>query len=422
MSVICRESVELESFVVDLAERFKDVSFVKSVMEQEAEGGMTISVAVAYPALCILFSELHAHFPDRGYDECAHRYLEIVNNALADQPVRSLSLFDGLCGVGYAAYCMSDHGRRYQSFIGQLNQMIAEIAQETVEACREKPLNEFCYDIMYGLSGTAEYLLNFGSDKKIRSVLEGILRYLTYLCRIGEDGYPLFAVNADQSYLISRNRDKDIKYVNLGLSHGIPGILQVLCRTYDNGISVPGQKEAIQFLAGYLRDLCVQQGEEIFWEAQKILNVVAEPEAARDAWCYGTPGVAYSLLSAARILEDELMKSLAIYGMKCSMKRMKEIISPTFCHGLSGLCSLSRRFYEITGDREFLELELAGIDKIMEMYREEFPFGFKDTEIIRGQVVDKDIIGMLSGSCGILLTILAGVKPVRTNWESLFML
>jgi len=422
MSLSNAKMYELDNFVIGISKKLSNIEYVQNILGSNTVEYKSSSVAVSYPALCILFSELQFHFPECKFNEYAHQYLEVVNNYLGKNNVYDISLFDGLCGVGFAANCMSDNGRRYQSFIEKLNEYIVDIVDSNILKYGKMTLNEFCYDTMYGLTGTANYLLNFKSEDRVNIALQNILQYLTDICKIGDDGYPKFVLRADQSCLLPLTNNHRIRYVNLGVSHGIPGILLILCKTYEQGIYVSNQLETIRFVSEYIFDNCIKNNMETFWETQKIMGIEHKAIPSRDAWCYGTPGVAYSLLIASKLLKNEEMQNLAISSMRCSLKRLRDVISPTFCHGLSGLCCLARKFYECTSDNYFYEMYIELLGYILDSYNAKYPFGFKDRELEKGQIVDKDEIGILTGTSGVLLTILSCYKPVKTKWDSLFLL
>lgn len=417
--------LELDNLVISLAEKLSNIEYVEEVLALDGADYKPYSVAVAYPALCILFSELNHSFPEYNFDECAHRYLERVNNYLCNNNINDISLFDGLCGIGFAANCMSNNGKYYQSFLKNLNENILNIADRSVLNLSKLPLNETIYDVMYGLTGTANYLLNFRSESRVKNTLSNILRYLVEISQISIDGVPKFSIRVDQSQMVSLSKfnDSKMRYVNLGVSHGIPGILLILCKSYKLGIYVENQLEAIKCLSEYIFNSCIKNTDTVFWESQKIIGIENNKAVpARDAWCYGTPGVAYSLLIAASILNDERLKNLAIDSMKTSLNRLREVISPTFCHGLSGLCCLSRKFYEYTNDNYFYEMYINLLKNILDLYSDKHPFGFINKELEKGEITNKNEIGLLMGSTGVILTILSCYSPIKTQWDSIFLL
>lgn len=414
---------KLDTLVLELSKRLSNVGYVEEVLKKNGLEYKEYSLAVSYPALCILFSEVQAHFPEEKFELVAHKYLEKINNSFETNGVDDISLFDGLSGVGYAAKCMSQNGKYYQKFIASLNDKIIERVEQNITAYRKSPLNELFYDVMYGITGIGNYLLNFSYKEEVKNTLRNIVLYIMELCDPIYIDVPKFTIDPKNSPLFTAIRNKESKYVNLGISHGVPGMLLLLIKTYEAGIVVPKQLDTIKFVANYIFKCCVIREKEIFWESQKIVgmsNINAIP--ARDAWCYGTPGVAYSLLRASKILKDDEMFQLAVNSMKLSIKERREIISPTFCHGLSGLCCLARKYYEYTSDDYFYDSYIKLLGDIVNLYNKDAPFGFKDKEIKRGKIVSQDEIGILTGVSGVILTILSCYKPVVTQWDSIFLL
>lgn len=423
MKLTNEEMRVLDTLVLKLLKRLSNVSYVEEVLKKNNLKYKEYSVAVSYPALCILFSEAHEHFPEEKFEEVAHEYLKKINNSFERNRVDDISLFDGLSGVGYAAECMSQNGRYYQKFIASLNEKIIERVGQNIIAYRKSPLNELYYDVMYGMVGVGNYLLKFSYKEAVRDILDSIILYITELCNPDYVDNPKFTIDSKNSPLFTSIRNKGKKYVNLGIAHGIPGMLLFLIKVYEAKIYIPKQLDTIKFVANYLSECCIKREKELFWESQKIVGINnIDAIAARDAWCYGTPGVAYSLLCASEVLEDGKMFQLAVDSMKLSLKERREIISPTFCHGLSGLCCLARKFYEHTLDGYFCDAYINLLKDIVNLYHEEAPFGFEDKEIKRGKIVSEDEIGLLTGVSGVILTILSCYRPIVTQWDSIFLL
>lgn len=128
---------ELDTLVLILAEKLSNISYVEEVFKKNELKYKEYSLAVSYPALCILFSEIQAHFPEERFELVAHKYLEMVNNSFEKNGVDDISLFDGLSGVGYAAKCMSQNGKYYQKFIASLNEKIIERVEQNIVEYRK---------------------------------------------------------------------------------------------------------------------------------------------------------------------------------------------------------------------------------------------------------------------------------------------
>ena len=70
MSLSDEKVYELDSFVLNMAKKLSNMEYVQKKLNVNAVGYKHSSVAVSYPALCILFSELQFHFPEYGFDRC----------------------------------------------------------------------------------------------------------------------------------------------------------------------------------------------------------------------------------------------------------------------------------------------------------------------------------------------------------------
>lgn len=90
-----------------------------------------------------------------------------------------------------------------------------------------------------------------------------------------------------------------------------------------------------------------------------------------------TPGVAYSLLITGKTLKNQSYIDCAVSGMKLASKRLYDIFSPSFCHGLSGVAYICNRFYEETNISYFRKTAHKLANDIMEFYNDEFPLVLK---------------------------------------------
>src|SRR5262249_36568549 len=85
---------------------------------------------------------------------------------------------------------------------------------------------------------------------------------------------------------------------NLGLAHGVPGVVALLGRVCAVGIAVG---TARPLLEAAVRWLLTQRGTQGF---SHWVGPGAAASPGRLAWCYGDPGVAAALLYAARCPDE----------------------------------------------------------------------------------------------------------------------
>ncbi|MEN8907955.1 MAG: lanthionine synthetase LanC family protein [Clostridiales bacterium] len=142
--------------------------------------------------------------------------------------------------------------------------------------------------------------------------------------------------------------------------------------------------------------------------------------STRDAWCYGSPGLAYSLMYASKILNDSYLYEISCTSLKNSLIRKNEIFSPTFCHGYAGLAYISYKFNLLTKENIFLEESDKLLERIMSFYDQNNCFGFCNIEKIGNRIKKLNSISLLDGSIGVLLTILKSNKN-NTIWDSIFL-
>lgn len=380
-----------------------------------------VTLSHGIPAICMLFAELSYIFPEEEWDIKAHSFLERLQDKIQKGAIYDLSMFSGYAGIGLTVECLSREGIRYKKFSNHINNYI----KNTFPLFLEKLYNsKYCfmrdYDVISGVSGILAYTI---TQKDMTDISKDIGNYL--VCRCKEIKYENVAIPGfyipQENQFLEQDRIKFQKgNFNLGLSHGIPGILLALCMLIEKEIEVKGAYEAALVCSKFLYDYVNEEKER--WGAYLSFEDYYRHKAGkletRDAWCYGSPGVCYALYISGMILGKEEYERLSVRVMENVMQDLQGIYSPTFCHGFSGVGYIYWRFYELTGIKEFKEFSFLLADKVWDFYDIKYPFGFKDIEYGN----DTDQVGLLSGVPGILLTLLAISGKKKTKWDYGFML
>ncbi len=162
-------------------------------------------------------------------------------------------------------------------------------------------------------------------------------------------------------------------------------------------------------------------------DINKIDNNDNSAKDVRSAWCYGMPGISYSLLIVSNALDSDFLYNTACDLMKSGIGKYQGIISPTFCHEYVGLAYLYKIFYKETNIQSFLFESKNLKDIVLSFYKEESPFGFKNIESDveeSNHPIEKEIstMGLLDGVSSILLCLLAIEKDKYTDWDAAFLL
>ncbi len=398
-----------------------------------------LSFSGGYPAILLLITELDRLFPDEKWDLVAHSYVLKIKDCIEKQGITTLSLFSGLAGICFAVSQASRGGTRYQKLLNTLNDhLIQGMERHYFIPFREdlqngKSIAMFLYDVIQGITGIGTYGLTQLPNPTFVQVIQEILHLLVGLTgKMIVEGVQVPAWY--QSLEVQIMEDDKKQYpkgnFNLGLSHGIPGVLAFLSVAGLHGITIQGQKEAMQKISDWLKDRRRYAKGSFFWESRirfedEIANEPQKPYVqGRDAWCYGTPGVASSLFLAGKALQDEGLKEFAVESLRSVFHRKPEewnLTGPTFCHGISGLLLIT---HQIAQQTTFLDLEervreLKGT--LMQFYNPQFPFGFKNMELCKsGGYFEINNLGFLEGSVGVLLTLLT-VESLTSWWHAPFL-
>lgn len=418
-----------ENIITKLIPKLSSYEYICNVLSAEKSKihNINTSLSNGLASLCVLFSELNKIYPNKNYDKVAHEYLVLITKVLNKNNYINLSLWGGICGIALSSVCMSDGFSRYRNFLNSANKSIIYLLNEKLKFLKSvSTLKEEYYDVMYGLTGIANYYMLFLDSKEMIDSFKLIVKYFISLCKdYSIDGtyYPGFTVNASASPFIQNKKGK--YYLNLGLSHGIPGVLLILVKSYMKGIRLSGQLKAIQYLKCILLNSYIINQK--CWPDSIVFHngsnkVMIEKWYTRDAWCYGTPGVAYVMLKTAEALNDGHLKAISVDAMLNSLKHQSGAIPPTFCHGYAGLLYLSNRFYKDTKIESFNDYQKSLARKILSFYNRRHAFGFKNIDIVDGKKCQTDDFGLLSGTTGIILSLLATYYGRKTPWDVAFLL
>ncbi|HVB43861.1 MAG TPA: lanthionine synthetase LanC family protein [Streptosporangiaceae bacterium] len=194
---------------------------------------------------------------------------------------------------------------------------------------------------------------------------------------------------------------------NHGLAHGVPGVLAALiaARPFVADADLRQHLAIVRRLAEYLRDQAVR-GERgvITWRRGSGHEPVSVTAARRQAWCYGTPGVAWQLVESGRILDDRELSEcgLRAFSSLCQswdddyyLRAESRTAQLTLCHGAPGVLAVASTFARRAGLAEAVGLA-AHLDEAL---ASRLPTWFQGTDAP---------VRVLDGTAGTLAVLLAG--------------
>ena len=396
------------------------------------------SVSQGYAGLALLWSYLDSCFPDKGWDVVGRRHLEVAARDAEARFSLPAGLFSGLSGLAFAAWQLSRGGVRYRRLLASFDAAIVPQALELAATLRAQRdgvgIGDF--DVISGLSGVGAYLLCRRSEAAVTGALGKVIDALVELV---SEGQVLPRWHTPNRLLW----DEDLQriyphgHLNCGLAHGLPGIIAFLALSLKLGGEAPGLREALANSARWLGASRKDDEWGVNWptavaviEEETPAGRVLRPGSGSDApegqsrcaWCYGSPGVARSLWLAGEALGDEDLRQLAISAMEAVFRRpaaVRRIDSPTFCHGKAGLLQIALRFANDTGCQAFAAESETLVRELLQAYQPESLLGFRNIEFADREI---DQPGLLDGTPGVTLALLAASNAVVPDWDRLFLL
>lgn len=294
-----------------------------------------------------------------------------------------------------------------------LNDGIDEALLERLR-CGDGPAQ---HDLVDGLAGLGVYGLERFPFGRSAELLETLLDVLEWRASWSDQGACWPAPELPQDLLAARGlTPSQAGTVDLGLSHGVPGILAVLAGLLALGI---GGQRARTLLEAGVAWLLAQEGTD---DGRSHFTDAIRPRdparrSCRLAWCYGDPGVALALGLAGRHAGEPAWTAKALELMETAARRSIQdsgVHDPMLCHGAMGVAHAFHRFHRDTGRATFRRAALDWTEHALHFHEEGAGIGgFR--RFTRGERISDPTL--LEGSAGLALGLLAGLGTGEPTWD-----
>lgn len=418
--------------VNDIAEALESWASGEAPGRRQSDPGFAIGGGTAGQAL------FHGYLAEAGVGE-AERHAERADQLL-DQAIDSLAtvpmrpaLYAGFTGVAWAAEHLGrllGGGEEEEQEAGEADDvdegdedMNAEIDHALLTAL-ERGSWVGDYDLISGLAGFGVYAVERIPRPLAVRCLEAIVDRLDETAEKNGQEVTWFTP-PDVLPSISREQAPN-GYYNLGVAHGVPGVIALLADACRLGIR---KERARPLLEGAVRWLVPQHlGEQRGACYPSWIDPGLEPRPSRLAWCYGDPGIAATLLYAARALgmEEWERSALAIAAHAAEAKPEDAGVRDAgLCHGAFGLAHLYNRIHQATRGELFADAARQWYRLGLEMRKPEGGVAGFSAWVPSAQ--DPQSLGwepdpgFLTGVSGIGLALLAAVTPVEPEWDRLLL-
>lgn len=300
----------------------------------------------------------------------------------------------------------------------------ADLACEMIERSLLRFLGQptDSYDLISGLVGIAVPVLQRIADGKASASSEPLARnILDQLERLALPMDRGLAWHTPPELLPPWQREQAPEgYTNLGLAHGIPGVVAILARYVTAGVDAPRARLLLDGAADYLRSVAGPQAGNRY-----VAWLPSRPgTTCRVAWCYGDLGVAVALMSAAAATGRDDWRRDALefaHGMAARPIESSQVIDAGLCHGAAGVAHLFNRLAQATGDSAFAMTADAWFDHTLAIRRSDGLAGFPRALYNDGNPTWEPSADLLNGATGVALALHAAISPIEPAWDQLLL-
>jgi lantibiotic modifying enzyme len=374
-------------------------TLVESLSPAPAAGHRDASLASGSAGLAVCGGQLARTRSDPHAADVALTRLEEAIGVMATEPLMS-SFYSGFTGIAWAADLVDGLlGPDGEDRNDDIDEALAELLERYPETGP--------YDLINGLTGLGVYALARWPRPSATQCLLGVVEQLDRQARHDRDGVSWWT---PPSWLGPRRDWYQPGRVDLGVAHGIAGVIPFLARVHRLGLARqtvgPLLDGAVSWLLAHM--IGTPSGPTVpFFIAEGV-----EPGPARSAWCYGDPGVAAALLLAARDVGESAWAATATgLAVRAATRppAQTRVVDAGLCHGSAGLAHLFNRMYQMTAEPALADAARFWVERTLDLCStDNAQPGWKGP-------------GLLEGAAGVALALLAAGSTVRPVWDQMLL-
>jgi lantibiotic biosynthesis protein len=374
-----------------------------------AAGHRDASLAAGSAGLAVCCGQLARTRSGPRATGAALTLLEEAVDVLTTGPL-TCSLYSGFTGIAWAVELVDQLlGNEGEDRNGDIDEALTRLLQRYPE---DAP-----YDLINGLTGLGVYALARWPRPAAAQCLLGVVGQLARRARHDSDGVSWWTLPSWRG----PRRERDLPGgVDLGVAHGIAGVIPFLARVHRLGLAQetirPLLDGAVRWLLAHMVDTASGPTVPYF------VADGAEPRPARSAWCYGDPGVATALLLAARDADEPAWAAAATGLAVRAASRPPDqtgVVDAGLCHGSAGLAHLFNRMYQMTAEPALADAALFWVERTLQLCSAAAP-GQHTTLTDDARPAWKGP-GLLEGAAGVALAMEAACTTVEPVWEQMLL-
>ena len=379
-------------------------------------GNPPASLASGMAGEALFYTYLALATADTAAADRAADLVERAGEELANSPMAP-NLYSGFPGVAWTMEHLQ--GRLFESGGEEDGEdPMLEIDEALLAPLSRTPwVGE--YDLIGGLAGLGVYALERLPRPSAAALLEQIVERLGELSEEMPDGTAWFS---PVERIPEWQREFHPQgYYNLGVAHGLPGIVPVLAGACAAGVAVDRARPLLDSAVKFLLARRLEPGELSCFAGSFHPDQPSSP--TRLAWCYGDPGIAATLLVAARAVGDPEWERQALDIARAAAARTEGsttyVRDAGICHGAAGLAHLFNRMYQMTGDEPLARAARFWFERTFDFQAPgEGVAGFRAFDPgVGGEPGWRADAGFLEGAAGVGLALIGAISDVEPAWD-----
>lgn len=231
------------------------------------------------------------------------------------------------------------------------------------------------------------------------------------------DAIERLAIASDKGvYWEFKLRNNEIPKVELGLGHGISGVILFLLQSIELGYYEKRSRNLVHDALNFLISQKKESGVNLF-----AINAFENEYFDYNNLSYGDIGIGYTLLRSSEVLNVPFYKEVSLKVLKNAAAyrddKRQFIKDANVVYGASGLYSFFNYIYKITNDKVFYEAKNYWFSKIIEFGEQDNDNKWAGFQTYFNSVYDFAQLGFTQGISGIGIALIS--ESIGDNKEYL---
>jgi lantibiotic biosynthesis protein len=406
--------IDCDEILIQSRASICDITAALQIMEAQPLGTFHLGERA------LLYAYLGIDDPSEDWQDRAIGCLNRGIEQLASSRSSGDGLFGGLAGFGWmvqhVSTLLSEGDKDIEDPLLELDTHILK-AMESENACRNM------YDLISGFVGIGVYWIERLPNSSAITGIEQVLGALEKGATKTKGGITWFT---PPELIPSTQIDRAPNgYYNLGVAHGLPGVIGLLAQVARLRLSLSITQRALTLLEGAVDWLMINQRQSLSGSRYSSWLAPGKTcETSRLAWCYGDLGIAGVLHCAEEGTNNcgwidhtrQLLDGCLVRNSDNSL------FDSALCHGALGIAHIYNRIFQSTKQDKFRQGTISWVRAGLALRKQGTGIGGYSAWRPDLSPPHQADASLLSGSIGVALVLLSLVAPIEPCWDRILLL